>query len=171
MDEERVVRAPRRGGTVAEKEALELNGTADTCITKHALLAGAAGLIPSPLADFAGVTAVQFRMILELSEIYGVKVQSGHVKKLIVTMAGAKLSQTIYRLLGSAIKMLPGPGTVAGEIIQGVISVTVTYAMGKAANSERPESQPPGSKSRRPGRAARSSWPRAASLTARATGS
>ena len=103
------------------------------CIKHHAILAGAAGLVPLSYADVAGVGVVQARMIMKLAELHEVEINFGVVKQLITTMAGAGLTQRVFSWFASAIKSLPGPGTVVGEVVQCVISVTMTYAMGKAA--------------------------------------
>lgn len=109
-----------------------VSDAADACIRKHAVLAGAVGLVPIPIADIAGVGAVQVRMIQQLAEIHGVALELDVVKELIGTMAGAKLTQVAFQWIASHLKYIPGPGTVAGEIMQGIVSVTITYAMGKA---------------------------------------
>src|SRR5262249_28279910 len=46
---------------------------ADTLIRHHVLLSSGAGLIPIPLADVAAVTAVQVRMLEELTQLYGAR--------------------------------------------------------------------------------------------------
>lgn len=114
-------------------ERSERHEAADACIGKHALLAGAAGLVPAPWVDVAGVGAVQVNMILELARTYGVSINVSIAKQLIGTMAGAQLTQKVFQWVASGLKAIPGPGTVVGEVLQGVISVTLTYAMGKAA--------------------------------------
>ncbi|MBM4386167.1 MAG: DUF697 domain-containing protein [Deltaproteobacteria bacterium] len=108
---------------------------ADECIRYHALLAGFAGLVPVPIADVAGIGAVQVRMIQKLAEIYEVDIDLTVIKQLIATMLGAKLTQTMFSWIASFIKGLPGPGTIIGEAIQGVISMPTTFAIGKAAKA------------------------------------
>jgi uncharacterized protein (DUF697 family) len=108
-------------------------GQAEHCIRHHAILAGAAGLIPAPGFDIAGVGAVQATMIAKLAEIHGVGIDFAVVKGLLTTMGGAALTQKVFSWLASAIKSLPGPGTLVGEVVQGVVSVSMTYAMGQAA--------------------------------------
>lgn len=118
---------------MTSNEISSVSESAAACIRKHALLAGVAGLVPLPYIDVAGVGVVQVEMVRQLAAIYGVPIDLDVVKRLVTTMLGAKLTQTVFQWIASAVKSIPGPGTAVGEVIQGAISVSITYAMGKAA--------------------------------------
>lgn len=116
------------------KPELDRQQAAEACIRKNALLASVAGLIPVPVADVAGVSAVQVKMINELAQIHEVTVDQGVVKSLVMTMLGATLTQSLFQWAASLVKSLPGPGTVVGETVQALISVSTTYGIGVAAS-------------------------------------
>src|SRR5262245_41219695 len=54
-------------GTMAERDS-----QAQRIVDRHMWLSMGIGLLPVPLLDIAGVTAVQLRMLQQLAKLYGV---------------------------------------------------------------------------------------------------
>lgn len=108
---------------------------ASQVVDRFSLYAGAAGLIPVPIADVAVVGGVQLQMLRRLSEIYGVPFSENRGKSIIASFAGALIpasgATSTAIGVGSLLKSLPGVGTLAGAVSMPVFSAGATYAIGK----------------------------------------
>jgi uncharacterized protein (DUF697 family) len=100
---------------------------ANDIIKNHVGFAASAGLIPIPGADLAAVTAVQLNMLRQLANVYDVKFMDSIGKNIITAIAGS----SIARLGASLVKIIPGVGTVIGEMSMAALSAASTYALGK----------------------------------------
>ena len=112
-----------------DEEAAKLVG-------RFSLWSGAAGLIPVPLVDIAAVGGVQLQMLRKLSEIYGVPFSDNRGKSVIASLAGslipASAATTTAMGFSSALKFIPGIGSVVAALTMPVFSAGATYAIGKA---------------------------------------
>jgi len=108
---------------------------ASQVVDRFSLYAGAAGLIPVPVADVAVVGGVQLQMLRRLSEVYGVPFSENRGKSIIASFAGALIpasgATSTAIGVGSLLKSLPGVGTLAGAVSMPVFSAGATYAIGK----------------------------------------
>ena len=100
---------------------------ASDIIKNHVGFAASAGLIPIPGADLAAVTAVQLNMLRQLAKLYDIKFMDNIGKNIITAIAGS----SIARLGASLVKIIPGVGTVIGEMSMAALSAASTYALGK----------------------------------------
>lgn len=99
----------------------------DDIIKNHVGYAVSAALLPIPMADLAAVTAVQLNMLRQLAGIYNVRFMDSLGKNVITALVGSGLA----RIGASAIKLIPGVGTVIGELTMPILSGTSTYALGR----------------------------------------
>lgn len=108
---------------------------ASQVVDRFSLYAGAAGLIPVPVADVAVVGGVQLQMLRRLSEIYDVPFSENRGKSVIASVAGALIpasgATSTAIGVGSLLKGLPGIGTLVGAVSMPVFSAGATYAIGK----------------------------------------
>jgi len=88
----------------------------------------AAAVIPIPVADIGAISAVELDMMRSLGNIYGLAWHEGIGKKALGIGGAAMTGQAIW----SAVKLIPGLGTVVGGIGQMIVAGTVCYALGKA---------------------------------------
>ncbi len=88
------------------------------------------GLIPVPLADFAALSGLQFKMIHSFSKLYEQKFSENHSRTFITSMLGGALPYTFLRM-ASLVKLVPGVGTVVGTTSMVTIGGASTYALGK----------------------------------------
>jgi uncharacterized protein (DUF697 family) len=119
---------------MAESERIpEGNGNekVEKIILSHVVYSMTAGAIPLPLADIAAVTAIQLDMIRQIAAHHGAAYDNDSGKSLITSLAGA----TLARLGASAIKAIPGVGTVVGIGAQVILSGASTYALGRVFDS------------------------------------
>jgi uncharacterized protein (DUF697 family) len=105
---------------------------ADRMIKKHVIWSTGAGLIPIPVADLAAVTAVQVSMLEELAVIYGVQYSESVLKSFVTALTGGMAA----RLGASALKAIPGLGSVIGGVSMSVMSGASTYAVGQVAKRQ-----------------------------------
>jgi uncharacterized protein (DUF697 family) len=89
------------------------------------------GLIPVPGVDIAGVVAVQLRLVQRLSEEYGVTFRENVAKAAVLALAGGMVPATLAGTLVSALKFIPGFGSVAGAAGMSVLGGGMTYAVGR----------------------------------------
>jgi len=104
----------------------KLRYKADSIIKNHVLFATGAGAIPVPLIDFAGVTAVQLDMVKKLTNLYGNNYTENVGKAFIASITSTSLA----RMGASAIKAIPGIGTILGGVSMSIMSGASTYALG-----------------------------------------
>lgn len=103
------------------------NTMADPIIRNHVIWSMGAGLIPLPIADIAAVSAVQLDMVRQMSRLYGVDFNEMQGKTMITTLVGSSMA----RIGASAIKLLPGIGSIVGGVAMPVMSGASTYALGQ----------------------------------------
>ncbi len=113
---------------MAKKKSDEvLKDNANGVIKNHMIWSMGAGFIPVPIADFFAVSAIQLDMIRQLSKIYDINFKETEGKAIITSLTGASLA----RLGASAIKFIPGVGTMLGTLSLAVLSGASTYALGE----------------------------------------
>ncbi len=105
----------------------EKQDKATDIIQSHVGFALGAALIPLPGVDLLAVTGVQLNMLRSLSKLYNVGFMDALGKNIISAVAGG----SVARLGASLIKIIPGVGTVIGEISMPVLSGASTYALGR----------------------------------------
>lgn len=98
-------------------------------ITDNVFWAVWVGVIPAPFIDVVFITAVQLKMISELSLEYNVKFSKNRVKAIIASLLAGVTTQALVKsnLLG----MIPGLGTLSGRVSMTVFAGATTYAVGQ----------------------------------------
>ncbi|QTA87808.1 YcjF family protein [Desulfonema magnum] len=119
----------------------------DSILRYHVWASMGVSLIPLPLADFAGLTLVQFNMLRKISKAYGIpfirKPDKNTLSSWIAVLASfaddaafaairtTALPAVSVSLSASVAKFVPGIGQTAGVITMPMISGAFTYAIGK----------------------------------------
>lgn len=88
-----------------------------------------AGLIPFPLADVFTVGAVQLDLIRQLCKIYEIDFKEEEGRAIVTSLTSSMLAKIGAR---TAIKLIPGIGTIIGGVTMSALSGASTYAVGKA---------------------------------------
>jgi uncharacterized protein (DUF697 family) len=125
-----------QGSPVSDANVLDPAQTAalraDNIIRKHIIGAMAAGLIPFPIVDIAGVALLEVNMITELAAAYNFPVPRALVVyKLLISLAGAVGPIFFSLYFRNAVKALP---LVGHAIYLGAFSLSgaaSVYAVGK----------------------------------------
>lgn len=101
---------------------------ADELIQRHIAGAAAAAAIPIPLLDLVAVTAVQLSLVRKLARLYGGRVDVDAPGAVAVGLFGALAP----KVAASALKILPGIGTIGGAVAQSALSGATTWALAQS---------------------------------------
>lgn len=89
------------------------------------------GLVPVPLLDLAAVTAVQLKMLKELSELYGVSFAEDKAKTAVASLVAGLGGVTLAGLIGSSLlKVVPVLGQLVGLLGRPALAGALTLAVG-----------------------------------------
>ena len=99
---------------------------------------GAAALSPFPLVDLAAGCAISSKMVVDLARVYrqdvdmesAVKLLGELGKNLIAILGVSAVTPAITSLVASLLKTVPGAGTIAGGLLQGIVQALVTRWIG-----------------------------------------
>jgi uncharacterized protein (DUF697 family) len=104
---------------------------ASELVDRLSLWSGAAGFIPVPLLDIAGVWGVQLHMLRRLSEIYGVPFSENRGKSILTSLAGAVIPATTATASVSVMKFVPIIGTTIGALTMPAVAAGATWVIGQ----------------------------------------
>jgi uncharacterized protein (DUF697 family) len=108
------------------------NEDVDRLIRRHVYVSMAVGLIPLPLADFAGLTLVQLNLLRKLAQKYNVPFSNGLLKNILSSVVGGAVPTEISGPLAVSIaKIVPAVGMTAGVVTMPIVGGASTYAVGK----------------------------------------
>ncbi len=117
-----------------------LDARADELISKYMWAAGSAAAVnPIPLLDLAGGTAITVKMVLDLARVYRQDIDSDTVvrllgqlgKSLIAMLGAAAATPAVAAGAAALLKTVPGIGTIAGGLVQGLVQALVTRWIGR----------------------------------------
>ncbi len=101
-------------------------------LTKNYILVSAGiGLVPLPLADLAGVMALQVKLVHGLAKVYEVPFKENVTKSLLASLLSGASSVIGVMGLASLAKTIPVLGTLAGGGGVAVTAASVTFATGE----------------------------------------
>jgi uncharacterized protein (DUF697 family) len=91
-----------------------------------------AGLVPVPLFELAAITAVEVKLIKELSDVYGVPFRNDLAKAAVVALVGSLGTVALGKMVGySALRFIPVIGVPLAMTSVSAVAAAVTYAVGK----------------------------------------
>ena len=98
-----------------------------------------AAVVPMPMVDIAAGVTISTKMVLELARIYRQEIDLGtaeqmlkELSKNLVSILGANaVGPVLGSLIGSALKSVPGIGTLTGGAVQGLTQALVTRWIGR----------------------------------------
>lgn len=101
-------------------------------IRRNVYASMAVGLIPVPVADFAGVTLIQLNMLRVIAKKYGVPFSNSTAKNILSALVGGAVPASVSGPLAASLsKLVPAAGTTVGVITMPIVSGAATYAVGK----------------------------------------
>ena len=130
-----IASAPRRADgsepktRAADQLAARRRALARRIVDRHKNYAAAGGFVPLPAVNIASVTAVNLRMVRQLSELYGVPFQRDRTRSLIIALiagaaptgAGLAASSTLMWIIpGGLVWGLGAAALTAGALTRGI---------------------------------------------------
>lgn len=112
----------------------EQSADADDIIRKHCYAAAGVGLIPIPWVDFIGLTAIQMKMLHQLSQSYNIEFSEERGKAIIGSLVSGFLPVAIAAPVASLLKAIPLIGQTTGAITMSILGGSTTYAIGRVFN-------------------------------------
>jgi uncharacterized protein (DUF697 family) len=107
-------------------------GRAESIIQRNVIWALGAGIVPIPIADVVAVTAVQIKMLKELSDLYEVKFTKSIAKKIIGSLLSGVGSVGLGSVIGASLaKLVPAVGTTLGVVAVPIFAGAFTHATGR----------------------------------------
>jgi uncharacterized protein len=99
---------------------------------------GAAALSPFPLIDLAAGLAISYKMVIDIAAVYRQQIDLDSAREMVaqagknlVASAGTAIATpSIAALAASTLKTIPGVGTIAGGVLQGLVQALVTRWIG-----------------------------------------
>lgn len=104
---------------------------ADQLIKKYAFRSSLTGFIPIPLVDTLGLMGVQQLMLYSLAKLYDIPYSKARAKTRIAGLTSGLTATMTRPMLGSALKLIPGVGTLVGGASSAMLGSASTYAVGK----------------------------------------
>jgi len=123
-----------------QKVLSALDREADARVRRAMWAAGSAVAVnPIPLLDLAGGSAITVKMVLELARVYRQDIDADTVvsllaelgKNLIAMLGVTAAAPMISAALATTLKTVPGIGTLAGGLVQGLVQALVTLWIGR----------------------------------------
>jgi len=108
-----------------------LSGQADRLIVKYGYSSSLTGFIPVPMLDIVGLMSVQRIMLYRMSVLYSVPFKKNLAKALLTTLTSSLASGAAAPIAGSALKVIPGVGTLVGGAGMATLGGASTYAIGR----------------------------------------
>ncbi len=101
-------------------------------ISSAAKWSAAAGLVPFPILDLVALGAVQTRMLMDLSAVFGQPFGKETANSIVSVLLGTLIpGAAAGAVMGSAVKTAPMGGTVVGMAAMAGFGAAATYAIGK----------------------------------------
>jgi uncharacterized protein (DUF697 family) len=100
-------------------------------VERHAVYAAVGGIIPVPIANVAGVTAVIVRMVKALSDLYGTPFERDRARAIVVGFMGGAMPTGLGAVTTSTLGyIVPGSGLL-GLAVSSVTAVACTRSIGR----------------------------------------
>lgn len=99
--------------------------TCQRIVIENVFWSASVGLVPVPLVDVVGISAIQLKMLNELSIEYGIKFSRNRAKALITALGSGAGMMAV-----SSFKLIPGIGTAGSGVGMSVLGGALTYAVG-----------------------------------------
>jgi uncharacterized protein (DUF697 family) len=100
-------------------------------VNRHAAYSAVGGLIPVPLANFAGVTTVIVRMVQALCRHYGVPFKADRARAVVIGVIGGAMPTGAAAVTASTLLYLAPPAAVLGLAASCVTAAAFTRSAGR----------------------------------------
>jgi uncharacterized protein (DUF697 family) len=121
------VAAPIADSVVARRH----RASALAIVNRYAAYSAAGGVIPIPVASFAGVTAVIVRMVRALCKHYGVPFERDRARAIVVALVGGAMPTGVAAVTSSALVYLVPPTALLTAAVSSMTAAAFTRSVGQ----------------------------------------
>jgi uncharacterized protein (DUF697 family) len=114
-----------------EQMAAKRRSFAKKIVERHRTYAAVGGLLPLPVVNIATVTAVNVRMVQQLSELYQVPFQRDRARAMIVSLIGGAVPTGFGVATSSTLMFIMPGGVLVGLGVSAITAGAVTRAIGQ----------------------------------------
>ncbi len=120
---------------MASKEIQTVNLEAPTeeakkLVNRYMWYSGGVGLIPVPLVDFVGVTALQIKLVHDLADMYNLPFNKEIARSIVATLLAGTTTGALASGTAHFLRSVPVIGGILGFSTIGAYSLATTYAIG-----------------------------------------
>lgn len=113
-------------GRYAEKR----RALAHKIVQRHGSYAAVGGLLPLPVANIVGVTAIIMRMVKQLSGLYGVPFQQDRTRSVVISLMGGTVPTGFGAATASTLAFVVPASALLGLAVSAVTAGALTRAIG-----------------------------------------
>jgi uncharacterized protein (DUF697 family) len=114
----------------AQQYAAKRRAVARKIVERHKTYAAVGGLLPLPIVNVAGVTAIILRMVKQLSDLYGVPFERDRTRSIVVGLIGGAVPTGLGVTTASTLAfVIPGPALV-GLAVSAITAGAITRGIG-----------------------------------------
>ncbi len=99
-------------------------------VARYTKFAAVGGLVPIPVASIAGVTAINVRMVQQLSGLYQVPFQHERTRSMIISLMGGTVPTGLGAAAASTLLFVPG-GALVGLGVSAASAAAMTRGIGR----------------------------------------
>ena len=114
----------------ADPLAAQRRALAQKIVDRHRNYAALGGLVPLPAANIASITAVNVRMVKQLSELYGVPFQRDRTRSFIVGLIGGAVPAGVGVAASSTLMWIVPGGLLWGLGVSAITAGALTRGIG-----------------------------------------
>ena len=115
----------------AEVGATQRRSLAKAIVERHAAYAAVGGIIPVPIVNVAGVTAVIVRMVKVLSGLYGVPFERDRARAVVIGLMGGTVPTGFAAVTTSTLVSLVPISSLIGLAVSSVTAIACTRSIGR----------------------------------------
>lgn len=99
-------------------------------VNRYMWYSGGIGLIPVPMVDFVGVTALQIKLVNDLAVMYNLPFNKEIARAIIATLLAGATTGTLASGTAQFLRSVPVIGGILGFTTIGAYAMGTTYAIG-----------------------------------------
>jgi len=115
---------------LSQKFAARRRALAHKIVSRHKNYAAAGGLVPLPVINIAGVTAINLRMVKQLSDLYQVPFERDRTRSLIVGLIGGAVPTGVGTATSSIMMWIVPGGMLLGLGASAITAGALTRGIG-----------------------------------------
>jgi uncharacterized protein (DUF697 family) len=120
-----------RDASAAELDVTRRRAMANAIVKRYGNYAAGSGIIPLPIVNVAGVTAINIRMVKMLSDLYGVPFERDRTRAIVVGLAAGTMPTGLAAVAASTLSYFTPASAFFALAISSVTAATCTRSIGR----------------------------------------